>query len=408
MGIFEANIRGHAADEDILTCSVFGALEILDSSKFLVPILQKCGAWPSGLDYPTGFLFEYWKSVGKRTPDVIIRSNMMLIFVECKLGSPVDVQQLVEEYEDGIVLGKDFKLILVTADNSQPEAIDRANAELKRLRSEEPQLKWISWQQIYAAMKEKIESCGAVEKKLVQDVLSLLKSKGLSVFERFQANQISSMAHFYPEMASFLQECSAFFGTLSSRLKETDILCEDSIRTGYITRRLGSPRYWVPRWLGFRAWDKTWQQDLRQCLLVLLLLDPLELNIGYRLAVGGENRKLWKMFSDAANNKRLAGKLQKSDCTITLYGGDFARVAEISKDQIEQTLATRLRQDVDNIVIGWVFNSRNIHSPDLLSEAEKCLVKMRNIVKEENLYFPVESIGKIGPAEDMEDPSGDG
>ena len=40
MGIFTSEVRGHIGDEDMLTSRIFGTLEILDRSKFLVPVLE--------------------------------------------------------------------------------------------------------------------------------------------------------------------------------------------------------------------------------------------------------------------------------------------------------------------------------------------------------------------------------
>ena len=406
MGIFEANIRGHTGDEDTLTSSVFGVLEVVDSSKFLTPILEIWGGWPLDSDRSTDFTFEYWKSAGKRIPDVIIRNNAALIFIECKLGSPADTRQLVEEYKDGVSTGENFRLVLVTADNNKPSEIDAASTKLKAQGFQDPRLQWISWQQIYAVLKQNIESDNHVEKRLVQAVLLLLKSKGLSMFEQFQQNQISRVTELWPDMVSFIEECSALFQTLSSHLKEKNIVCEDSIRTGNITRLLQHPRYWVPRWLGIRAWDEKWEKDFHQCLIVLFLLNPLQLNVGYRLSIGGEYRKLWEMFSDVAKNRELALKLQERNYSVSLYGADLVPTAEIGGDDIKQGLATHVTRGVGDVVIGRVFTNDELYSTDLLSNIEECLIELRNIIRDEKLYLSTKIISTVVSEADSVNSSG--
>ena len=60
MGIFEAEVRRHTGEEDMLTSRVFGTLEILDRSKFVMPILEHCGVELGEEIDPGRFTFSYW------------------------------------------------------------------------------------------------------------------------------------------------------------------------------------------------------------------------------------------------------------------------------------------------------------------------------------------------------------
>ncbi|MQY55604.1 MAG: hypothetical protein GH156_03415, partial [Dehalococcoidia bacterium] len=153
MGIFEAISRGHTGEEDMLSSSVFGILEILDRSKFLAPVLEHCGiALGEEMD-PGRLSFSFWESTGKRTPDVILKDKSILISVESKLGEQVDSQQLVDEYEDGMKLHKNFWLVAVTADYVKPTEIEKAKSVLRGREYKDPRVKWVNWQQIYSLLR---------------------------------------------------------------------------------------------------------------------------------------------------------------------------------------------------------------------------------------------------------------
>ena len=75
MGIFEAEVRRHTGEEDILTSRVFGTLEILDQAKFLIPILEQCGVKLAQETAPESFAFRYWKEVVPEDEAIITSTN---------------------------------------------------------------------------------------------------------------------------------------------------------------------------------------------------------------------------------------------------------------------------------------------------------------------------------------------
>jgi hypothetical protein len=406
MGIFKAELRGHTGKEDVLTSRVFGTLEILDRSKFLLPILQQCGVQLLQETVPESFTFNYWREMGKRTPDVILEDNRNLIFFENKLNDSLHVDQLVEEYEDGIGCHKNFRLIAVTSDWIEPsEVIQKARESLRKKLGEEPQLQWINWQKIYAILRSNANNGNqTTEEKLINDLLSLLEAKGLSTFVQSPKEQLDNIFELWPQLPSFLEDCSALFGTLLSRLHDKNITTDDAIRRGGISRVLQDYARWVPRWIGIRAWDGNWKKgDWRQCLMVFVRLNPLELTAGYRLCPAG-NERLYELFIRAAQGCDVAERLRAiSDYSVTNYSGDFWLIDRVEKENInKETFSQKGLRNAVQVIIGRAFNHEEMASPKLLDDIVECLVHMRDIINENGLYFAKQTIDNFTPQETKE------
>ena len=392
MGIFEAEVRGHRGEEDLLTSRVFGTLEILDRSKFLVPLLQKCGIELTKEIEANRFRFKYWERVGKRTPDVILKDKSALIFIENKLDTPVDVVQLVEEYEDGTKTHKNFWLMCVTRDFVEPIEIENARSTLAERGIVNPRIQWISWQQIYSMLRRNAKNGDETEKKLIGDLLALLKAKGLSTFDRFPEEQLDNVAQLWPDVAKFLGECSTLFQTLSSRLADTNIVTDKTLRFNHPSQ-LEVP---VLRWIALRYWDgdKGWQVGRLQCLIILIRLNPLELAVGYRLNFSGADQSLRQVLTHKAQSCALVEKLSSvSNCSVIYYDGDFVPIDTLAVENLsKETFSSEALANVKNVIIGRLFNRDEMASPKLLDEIVQWLVHMRDIANENGLYLPGEVV----------------
>lgn len=398
MGIFKAELRGHTGNEDVLTSRVFGTLEILDTTKFLIPVLKQCGVELAQEAAPGSFSFSYWREMGKRTPDVILEDRLNLIFFENKLNTSLGVRQLVEEYEDGVAYHKNLWLIAVTKDWTKPsEVLQKAKESLRKELGKEPQLQWINWQKIYAILRSNANNGNQTEQKLVSDLLSLLEVEGLSTFVQFPKEQLDNIVELWPQLPSFLENCCALFGMLSIRLHNKDIIAEDSIRNGGISKGLHDYARWVPRWIAIRAWDGNWKErDWRQCLWVFVRLNPLELTAGYRLGLAG-SESLYGLFTEAARSCDLARKLSAFDCY------SITHLNRIEKDTLnEEAFGWEVLRNARDVIIGRAFNHDEMASPKLLDEIEDCLVHMRDIVNENGLYFSKQTIDSFTPHEAAE------
>ena len=402
MGIFEAEVRRHTGEEDIFTSRVFGALEILDKSKFLAPILEHCGVDLGEIDIDH-LAFSYWESIGKRTPDVILRDKSILISIENKLGSSVDSWQLVEEYEDGMKLQRNFWLIAITAHYVEPSQVEEAKSMLREKGYKDPRIKWINWQQIYAILRTNAKNGNETEQKLIADLLSLLKAKGLSVFIGFEKAQLSSVATLWPKAVDFMEGCSAFFGTLSSRLHEKNITCiekgyiQEIVQTGWRAMGLQDSTYWLLRGIAMRAWDNEWKEkDTSQGLLVRFRLSPLELNAGYRLNISGKNKTFGLWLTEVARRCALPEKLHNlRNCSVSYYDWDYALLDRVAGDSLsEEAFSSEALTKTAYVIIGHVFDEEEIASPKLLDEVEGCLVRIRDIINENDVYLTEETIAK--------------
>ena len=410
MGIFKAELRGHTGKEDVLTSRVFGTLEILDRSKFLLPILQQCGVQLLQETVPESFTFNYWREMGKRTPDVILEDDRDLIFFESKLNDSLHVDQLVEEYEDGIGCHKNFRLIAVTSDWIEPsEVIQKATESLRKKLGEEPQLQWINWQKIHAILRSNANNGNQTEQKLVSDLLSLLEVKGLSTFVQFSKEQLDNIADLWPQMVEFLEECAAFFGTLSTRLHEKNITCiekeytHEVVQTGSKAMGLQASIHWLPRSIAMRAWDNDWKEkEASQGFLIFFRLSPLELEVGYRLGFWKQNLK--PMFIEAAQSCALAEKLHPLNCSVSYYGRDYEMLENrVGGDSLnKEAFGLKALRNIEFVIIGRVFNHEEMASPKLLDEAEECLLHMRDIINENGLYFTKQTIDHFTPQETKE------
>lgn len=412
MGIFEAISRGHTGEEDMLSSSVFGILEILDRSKFLAPVLEHCGiALGEEMD-PGRLSFSFWESTGKRTPDVILKDKSILISVESKLGEQVDSQQLVDEYEDGMKLHKNFWLVAVTADYVKPTEIEKAKSVLRGREYKDPRVKWVNWQQIYSLLRRNAKNGNETEQKLIGDLLSLLEAKGLSMFDRFNETQLSSVAALWPEVTDLFHKCSALLGSLSSRLHEKNITCiektfnKETVLTGIRSRMaLQDFGRWLPGGIGMRMWDNEWKErDPRQGFLLRLWVSPSTLEVGYRLGFG-KNLKLRRMFSEAAQNCTLAEKLYTVDaCVVSYYGSGYKLLNRETGDSLnDKTFSLKALENTRFLMIGRRFNQEEIVSPRLVDEIEKCLLQMRDIVNKNDLYFSGQAIYDTEEKEEEEE-----
>jgi len=412
VGIFEAERRGHTGEEDMLTSRVFGTLEILDRSKFLVPFLKQCGVELGEEMDPGRLFFNYWESTGKRTPDVILRDESILISVESKLGSQIDNWQLVEEYEDGIKAQKNFWLIAVTPDYTQPTKVEKAKSVLREKGYKDHRIKWSNWQQIYAIFRTNAKSGNETEQKLISDLLVLMKARGLGIFMGFDEAQLSSIDAFWPKIINYLEGCSALFGTLSSRLHEKGITCiekgytQEVVLLGSRGKALQDFKRWLPHFIAMRAWDNKWKErGTSQGLLVRFNFNPLELDAGYRLGLRKE--KLQQMFSEKAQSCTLAERLHNLDnYSVSYYDQGYKLQNRVTGDSVNgEIFSSEALRDTSFLIIGRVFNQEGMASPKLVEEIEECLMKIRDIVNENCLYFSEQAINTFTPhgnAEDME------
>lgn len=216
--------------EDLLTSTVFGLLRYISPNEGLLAILRKakrlelCGnslaalhreAW---LDTPRvdSFNIEFWPTIGERSePDILIRLKdsagvlVHLILIEVKLwspksGGPVETDDDTEEGARQIVGDSDqlvkywrglqrikgdaaASLVYLTPHITPPFSELKESIEL----CPEMHIEYLSWADVWLALRE----CNAMNHQLVNDdLLHLLRHKGLSYFEGFSLDSVANCA----------------------------------------------------------------------------------------------------------------------------------------------------------------------------------------------------------------------
>lgn len=127
MGIFEAERRRLSkAEENRVTSTVFGTLEIVDRSRFLGAILNEIDRDIAGRLDVGGLKFSYWEKTGKKCPDVLLRNGTTFLSIECKLASSFDVDQLADEHKD-----RPLCLVAISSHHNEPPEIEEARRKLR-------------------------------------------------------------------------------------------------------------------------------------------------------------------------------------------------------------------------------------------------------------------------------------
>jgi hypothetical protein len=261
--------------EDVLTSSVFALLRYLPRSlaSYLLtrwadvpfqPDPPAVDFWPQ-YSTPAGFgIFlgsadqEEIPDRGETEPDVVIRTDEWLIFVEVKYRSHLDpaYDQLARELAIGHRLAKEegrrFRLLVVTADVLRPrpggqELVVGTQRALARVRDAggdvttemiaavPPALRWISWQRVYRSLARTASrpDVSPHHRRLLEDTRALLELRGLRPYsarplaramERWERAGIpddawrSPMPYRYRMMVSLSAGWNALLGLDASRL----------------------------------------------------------------------------------------------------------------------------------------------------------------------------------------------
>lgn len=410
MSIFEDQKRGHSANEDRLTSAVFGTLDVVNRDVFLAEFLRRCGINHVDDTWLRALKFNFWESTGRRRPDVIMKTKgrSPLISIECKLDSALTASQLADEYRDVADMDPvSCWLIAVSADRRKPDAIDKTIGALSRSRNghSNPRVVWTNWQTIHD-----IFSCGThfendTERRLVEEARTLLARKGLTMFTGFGADQLRNaraLAEVWPDVDSFLNQCSAFFDTLNTDLR------------GEHFHTSGEPEPFslgvneVEGWMGIDAWHDGWAIPIRkdgktknkwpanQCLTAHLHLKrdsrTVELIVGYDLRFE-RDQKLKRRFAAEASRKALAQRLEQEKVSVMFWQyeeQDTVRYRTAEPSDLNADVFSMKDEDynaADNVTLGCAFSLEDLEAPDILAKTEECITRVGRLIEDNGLFF---------------------
>ncbi|MHA1918481.1 MAG: hypothetical protein ACTSWX_01950 [Promethearchaeota archaeon] len=167
--------------EDILTSNIFSFFKYADRRIFLKTFLEVLGIYIKE-DEAERAEFLFWPCYEDGTePDVVIVVGDHYLLFEAKYHSDFGENQLMREVDGGKLAaknkGKQFHLIAITADYSEPKW------KFSRI-YESVNFRWINWQQITNFLEIKLKS-EIPDREFVEDLYALLKKKNLRLFDGF-------------------------------------------------------------------------------------------------------------------------------------------------------------------------------------------------------------------------------
>ena len=220
--------------EDILTSDVFGLMSYLPYELLFRPFLDQIKVQNPESDFSVPdsgpLAMHFWKTYvwpddfqklnrGSIEPDVVVEWSDTLMIVEAKFVSATDPEELLREYIIGqFQAGNNKKayLLLIDKNLSQPQVNQSSNSQgitvSKYLKNRIQELQfadrfppenvpasilWINWQNFYAqveALKKDVlsgvnGSFGSTSRKILDDLLAVLKRKGLEAFEKLDLTE---------------------------------------------------------------------------------------------------------------------------------------------------------------------------------------------------------------------------
>ena len=196
--------------EDILTSNVFSFFKYSTREIFLRGYLNKLGFNISNQECNVAE-FIFWPRFEENTePDLVLMVGNYYLLIEAKYFSGFAAEtkktkaQLLREIEGGRLearnYGKDFKLIVITADHYYKEN------KFKIIPSDFiPHFKWTNWQSVSSFLYNILESSRYIEKQergFALDLYNLLDQKNLRDFQGFDS--------FY-NISDFLKSCASVF-----------------------------------------------------------------------------------------------------------------------------------------------------------------------------------------------------
>jgi len=284
--IFEAESRGKEQDEDILTSRVFGIFNIVNKSLVLGKFLEKVG-----INIPKKEIveaqIELWERHGKCIPDAVIQTKSSSVFIESKLDSPLSMEQLKTEYNQGEKESDSFYLLCISKHFDLPKEIESLRKVLKT-----DKIFWTSWQNLYSCLLpiEKSAGLDKTSKALIKDLRSFLEAKRLRGFSGFKKTDYEKITGAYGSFDDFYNELSIFVQELESQLKKTGIQLRRTGMTSFHRdgrgTRLDRPEQWVTSFVSFAFGPKTWPFKTfwrDNYFFMRFCLDEPDIYVGYRL-----------------------------------------------------------------------------------------------------------------------------
>ncbi|RJS92432.1 hypothetical protein CW705_02800 [Candidatus Bathyarchaeota archaeon] len=405
VGPFEAEARRKDKEEDVLTSRVFGILNRIDKIAVLGLILRNLGIKIPDEEIKQAEI-RLWEEYDGTIPDAVIETKSTLIFVECKLESPLIIEQLKREYKEGIAEEKDFYLLCITKHFLEP-------LEIKQARRECPKIVWTSWQELNAILRRTSESekLDIISKGLISDLLKLLDAKGLRGFAGFKEINLKQIVKGTNAMHSYFNEISIFIRELQSQLDPSEIVLKTRKgswfhRDGRGTR-LEGPDDWITSHLTFAFGAKDWPfTDFWSSSYLFVRFYLVEgkdkVLFGYSMKTKGNSRNI-----DALIEKKneICSFLKESRSISLVFIRSWREYVYdlYSGDEIVEELFKRENlEDAFRVEFCSSINDEDFSNRKMLEVVRDTLVNLRKAVKDLQLEPRIEEEEEIPQEEEKE------
>ncbi|MFQ6096719.1 MAG: hypothetical protein ACE5O2_03265 [Armatimonadota bacterium] len=214
MSVVELWLKGlDAREENILTASVFGALDTADRGLVLARALADLGIQVSP-DEAERLLCEGWRKYegsngASRELDWAIEGPRALVFVRTSLDSGFDFAELWDDYQIGMRESGNFRLLCVSKDLAEPEAVTRLRAQDG---VEGDRIQWRPWKYFHSLMDRLLmqPSLDAPSRRLLSGARELLERKGLRGFVGISSEHLAALSQLWRPVRSVLDEFASF------------------------------------------------------------------------------------------------------------------------------------------------------------------------------------------------------
>ena len=288
MSVVELWLKGRDAREDnVLTVSVFGALATADRGLVLARALADLGVQVSP-DEAERIACEGWRRYegsngAVREPAWVIESPNVLMFVEACLDGGFEFGQLWEDYQIGTKESTDFRLLCVSKDLAEPEAV-------ARLRSEDGvdanRVQWRPWKYFHGLLERLLSqpALDAPSRRLLSSARALMEQRGLRGFLGISPEHLASMSQLWrpvrvalDEFASFVTDVWGACAPLGLVPLDKSFICPGQ------SQRIESPRAWMPLAYQFPIVDRDWPRLNKwvRSLFLRLYIAEGEMRAGY-------------------------------------------------------------------------------------------------------------------------------
>ncbi len=368
LSVYSKVLRGHSA-EDRLTYLAFSALKN-SARKVLLEFLQELDI-PATDGEAEECRFRFWKNLGKRELDCVLEMKRMLILVESKLDSPVDLKQLREEYLEGARQIENFYLLLITDDFSEPNEVSR----LKSASGVDPKrIRWLGWTSLFTNFARARErGIDLVSERVLGDVMKILRDAGLGSFQGLGNDDLQEWSTTADRVETIFREVRVFIKELNRNVKRQGIRLQRTRPRGRLVYRNGTGSTlnasgWVTKYLSFGFGPDEWFEDdfnleYDHHLFVRFDARTPRYWIGYRLNNGKDRHK-------AAVGRLAEVHQEVPDLVLCLNWDPVPWSEDLSIPETEAWVEIAAELDLD------AFPGR-----ELLKATEDWLIRLRDLVE---------------------------